>query len=389
VLRTLRRWWSDVRGWWLVVLAAAGTAVLTSVGRLYTGALAAVGVAAGGAVAAMLADRGRVRLAEPKTPVLAPVYTARVRRISDPLRLGVHPAAAVTRRDGRVDQLPAFIDRDRWPEVTAALVDPGFVLIVGESTAGKTRLAYEAMRACLPDHVCVSPQHPDVLRAALTATRQNRPSVLWLDDLERFLGLNGLSRADLADLLDLGSVVVIATLRAQERQRFSARHDRNRGGQDQHLVRSGREVLQAVTAEIRLDRMWSDRELDSARAHDDDPRIAAAVAGADRHGIAETLAAGPQLLRDWQDAWSVADDPSAGGPRGAALIAAAVDVRRAGITGRYRWTCCGPCTSTSCRRGAGRRYDPSRGRRRSSGPCSRCTRRAACSMGPSRRTLPG
>ena len=330
MLRALRRWWSDVRGWWLVVLAAAGTAVLTSVGRLYTGALAAVGVAAGGAVAAVLADRGRVRLAEPKTPVLAPVYTARVKRISDPLRLGVHPAAAVTRGDGRVDQLPAFIDRDRWPEVTAALVDPGFVLIVGESTAGKTRLAYEAMRACLPDHVCVSPQHPDVLRAALTATRQNRPSVLWLDDLERFLGLNGLSRADLADLLDLGSVVVIATLRAQERQRFSARHDRDRAGQDQHLVRSGREVLQAVTAEIRLNRKWSDRELDSARGHGEDPRIAAAVAGADRHGIAETLAAGPQLLRDWQDAWSVADDPSAGGPRGAALIAAAVDVRRAG-----------------------------------------------------------
>ena len=330
MLRTLRRWWSGARGWWLVVVAAAATAVLTSIDRMYTGALAAVGVAAGGVVAAVLADRGRARLAEPKTPAANQVFTARVRRIGDPLRLGVHPAASVAQSDGRVDQMPTFISRDRWPEVTGALVDAGFVLIVGESTAGKTRLAYEAMRACLPSHVCVSPQHPDALRAALAAVRQNRPSVLWLDDVERFLGLNGISRADLDALLDLGSVVVIATLRALERQRFSARYDRYSGGQDQHLIRGGREVLQSVTAEIRLDLKWSQRELGSARAHDDDPRIAAAIAGADRHGIAETLAAGPQLLHDWQDAWSVTDDSSTGGPRGAALVAAAVDVRRAG-----------------------------------------------------------
>ena len=33
----------------------------------------------------------------------------------------------------------------------------------------------------------------------------------------------------------------------------------------------------------------------------------------------------------WQDAWAaVVDDRSAGGPRGAALVAAAVDLRRAG-----------------------------------------------------------
>jgi hypothetical protein len=329
-MRTLRRLWAGARGWWLVVLAAAGTAVLTSIGRIYTGALAAAGVAVGGAVGAVLADRGRVRLAEPKTSTAVSVFTARVNRIGDPLRLGVHPAASVAQGDGRVDQMPTFISRDRWPEVTAALVDASFVLIVGESTAGKTRLAYEAMRACLPDHVCVSPQHPDALRAALAAARQNRPSVLWLDDIERFVGLNGISRVDLDGLLELGSVVVMATLRAQERQRFSARHDRHAGGQDQHLIRSGREVLQSVTAEIRLELKWSDRELSSARAHDDDPRIAAAIAGADRHGIAETLAAGPQLLRDWQDAWSVTDDPATGGPRGAALVAAAVDVRRAG-----------------------------------------------------------
>jgi hypothetical protein len=52
--------------------------------------------------------------------------------------------------------------------VKAALLAGGFVLVVGDSTAGKTRLAYEAMRACLPRQTCVNPGHPDALAAAIT-----------------------------------------------------------------------------------------------------------------------------------------------------------------------------------------------------------------------------
>jgi hypothetical protein len=45
-----------------------------------------------------------------------------------------------------------------------------------------------------------------------------------------------------------------------------------------------------------------------------------------RFGVAEYLAAGPQLLAEWRDAWSPGQHP-----RGAALVAAAVDARRAGL----------------------------------------------------------
>jgi eukaryotic-like serine/threonine-protein kinase len=63
------------------------------------------------------------------------------------VRLGVHLAAAAESADGRMSRTPPFVDRDRMPDVRAALVAGGFVLLVGDSTAGKSRLAFEAMRA--------------------------------------------------------------------------------------------------------------------------------------------------------------------------------------------------------------------------------------------------
>ncbi|MGI5238246.1 hypothetical protein [Dactylosporangium sp. CA-139066] len=49
---------------------------------------------------------------------------------------------------------------------------------------------------------------------------------------------------------------------------------------------------------------WSDRELERAGRLAHDIRIAHALRSADTHGLAEVMAAGPQLLTDWQDAFS-------------------------------------------------------------------------------------
>ena len=97
-------------------------------------------------------------------------------------------------------------------------------------------------------------------------------------------------------------------------------------------ARMGRDVLDAVTAEIRLERVWSPTEVESAR-QSSDPRIVQAVSVADKHGVAETMAAGPALLRDWRDAWAATPRPTDrthADARGAALVTAAVDIRRAG-----------------------------------------------------------
>lgn len=311
-MRTLRRWWHRLRGWWLLTAAAASTAVLAAVGQHYSGVVVAVAVAVGGMVASVVSERGRVRLAAARVP--AGLYVERVDRLADPLKLRVHRAALL---DG--SQVPPFVTRDALPDLCAALASGGFILVVGDSTAGKSRLAYEAMRATLPRHICVRPTKPDMVRAALEVARANRPSILWLEDLDAFV--NELTDTDMADL---GSVVVLATMRAHERARLGDRYDMTRDPVARQHAGAAREVLAAVTAEIRVNRRWSTAEV-AAAAKATDPRIAAAVAVADRHGIAEYLASGPKLVADLRDAWD-----SVGHQRGAALVTAAVDLRRAG-----------------------------------------------------------
>jgi hypothetical protein len=91
------------------------------------------------------------------------------------------------------------------------------------------------------------------------------------------------------------------------------------------MAREQREVLDRAT-EIRIDRTWSTAEVERARAFADDPRVAAALEHCDQFGLAEYLAAGPKLLAAWEDGWAPSTHP-----RGAAIVAAAVDARRAGF----------------------------------------------------------
>jgi hypothetical protein len=182
------------------------------------------------------------------------------------------------------------------------------------------------------------------LAAAIVVAKQKRRSVLWLDDLDEYLGADSLTRSDLDDLVH--HVVVLASLRAHLRDEFSARYDPGRPAGERMTARAGREVLDAVTAEIRLDRTWSPTEVDAARASSD-PRIAQAVSVADKHGVAETMTAGPALLRDWHDAWAAT-------PRALTQMRVEPPSYRwrwtfgaRGITVRWSWRCCGTCTRST------------------------------------------
>jgi hypothetical protein len=91
----------------------------------------------------------------------------RVREIIDPITVGVHPAprresaghdtSNAAQSVGGADRVPVYVPRDIDAELRHALSGGGFVLLVGDSTAGKTRAAFEAMRAVLPDHVLIVP----------------------------------------------------------------------------------------------------------------------------------------------------------------------------------------------------------------------------------------
>ncbi|MFB6978461.1 hypothetical protein [Streptomyces scopuliridis] len=248
----------------------------------------------------------------------------RVRDLNDPITLGVHAAEPVV-KNGVEDRVAPFIRRDREADVHAAVTRGGFVLIVGESTAGKTRLAYEVLLRLRPNHAIACPT-PSGLSSLLPAVLEEKRCVVWLDDLERYLGAQGLTVTLLAQLLGDGSrdVLVLATMRAHEHHQFVSPPNELSPDERARRERTARDLLQSART-IRIDRHWSAAERERAAEHADDPRLARAVDDK-RFGIAETLACGPTMLESWRNAWA-----PGGHPRAAAVLAAAVDCRRLGM----------------------------------------------------------
>jgi hypothetical protein len=247
-----------------------------------------------------------------------------VRDLSDPIAIGVHPAEAIEIA-GAIDRLPPYITRDREPDLHAALRRGDFVLLVGESTAGKTRAAFEAMRLLLGDCRFVAPSSREALPGLLDSLDEAGDYVVWLDDLERFLGPGGLTVSVLGRVMSPPvRTVVLATIRSHEFDRYRDRAEGQLAGSDREAWREGRAVLRQAQI-IHLSRRWTDPEQLRAQAYTADRRLAQALRTADKYGIAETLAAGPELAETWQLGWTPGHHP-----RGAALVAAAVDARRIG-----------------------------------------------------------
>jgi tetratricopeptide (TPR) repeat protein len=295
------------------------------------GGVAALSAVAAGRARQLIDQRWTVRRKLPENLALQTKVgdVPRVRdRAVDPILLGVHRAEAPP--NGflkQTDVLPLYIPRDVDDELRRAVRCGGFIVVVGESTAGKSRAAFEAMCAEIPDHLLAVPQGRESLAVIVASLSEARQSVLWLDDLERFLGPGGLTPAMLASLTlaARGDVILLATMRTQEYERFASRTEVAVDDQDRSAWWASREVLRGAHV-IFMDRLWSSSELVAAEKFAEDPRIAKALERADVFGVAETLAAGPELVRDWRNAWA----PGAH-PRAAALVAAAVDCRRAGL----------------------------------------------------------
>jgi hypothetical protein len=324
----------------LLVVGAVGVSAVSWFAHLAPGFVGGAVVALGAAVGAVVSQRskelindGTRQALETREKLLrgSRGRVPRVGDIDDVIAIGVHPAAPTGDARTITARVTPFVRRDQSGEIEAALRAYSFVLVVGESTAGKSRAAFEAARAVLPRHSFIAPDPADrtSLRAAIAELRVHRRAVVWLDDIERYLGDGGLTPYALQKITRAGTsreVVVLGTIRAQERARYSGVHGRAAEGPHGQIdVRTGRDVL-AQAHEIRLDRRWKPDEVERARVFTEDKRLARAIRSAERYGIAEFVAAGPQLLTAWQDAWA----PGGGHVRGAALVAAAVDARRAG-----------------------------------------------------------
>jgi transcriptional regulator with XRE-family HTH domain len=229
----------------------------------------------------------------------------------DPYELGVHQAYSLR----GAPEPPAYVHRDTEGELQRALMNArnrnGFILLIGQSGAGKTRLAYEMMQRTLRDFGLLHPAGTDEL-GAVPPPR----TVVWLDDMDQYLR-SGLTRSMLQALLGgPRPVVVLGTIWPSQYHAYMTLPQP--GGQDIH--QREREVLNLATV-IDVKAGLSPSELDSARAAArDDPRIAAAMNSSD-HGIFQNMAAGPHLMRRWNNAGDVYAE---------ALITAAINARRTG-----------------------------------------------------------
>ncbi|WP_185845457.1 tetratricopeptide repeat protein [Kibdelosporangium aridum] len=336
------RWRSS---WWWLLAAVLATvvvapAVVKALGVEDWRWLAATAVIAGGLVtpwAKIQADKigRRVQRREDEAHALSGSAlgrgSLRVRDVDDPTKLGVHPAKLPESKSlgqeskdaaGPASRVPVYVPRDGHTEIVSHLGPGSFVLLVGDSTAGKSRLAYEAMLTTLPNHHLVVPDGRTALGVSIAAAVEKTASVLWLDDLERFLGVEGLTMSMIDRMRDTkGHRVIVATIRREELNRLQ-----DQGKETPELGNDVRRIL-SQAHHITVERLLTPAEIDRASALTWDPRIADAIEHADEYGLAEYLAAGPELLARWENGWAPGTHP-----RGAALVAAAIDCRRAGWT---------------------------------------------------------
>ncbi|MGW7434915.1 tetratricopeptide repeat protein [Streptomyces sp. NPDC054849] len=144
--------------------------------------------------------------------------------------------------------------------------------------------------------------------------------LVWLDDLEGFLGQEGMNTSLLAALARM-KVAVVATMQDDLFETYSnPKQDKTK----ESSLQIGNRLLRAVTP-IRIARLWSSNEIRRASRVSDD-RLAEAITHSATFGISEYLAAGPALMKTWRSAERVG-----GNPRGAALVQASVDLARAGF----------------------------------------------------------
>jgi HEAT repeat protein len=300
------------RGWWLAVWAALGRGGWLDPGPVSQVLAGVVGALLGVLGGWWLYHRQR-RDAQP-----APV-AGRADRLSrsevdkaDPYQLGVYESTLAARYQAQGTARPPYVPRARDDELTRLLTHRKLVLVVGRSRAGKSRTAFEVAARVLPAHRLVAPRdRAELLRlAALGPARWARtPTLIWLDELERYLPTetkDGLDASILARWERIPGVVVLATMRAEERD---AR--RRIPGELGQRVRHALDRFQPATVLLPVEFADPDERQAIARLYPDLRTTR----------LAEQLAAVPELRRKLDDASPVQH----------ALVQAAVDWRRAGL----------------------------------------------------------
>ena len=297
------------RAWWLLFVACVAAA-LWAVAQVLAWPIPARAALAGvAAAAALIVPELRARRAadQRQERLLARVqvrgrtgWLPQVRDVSDS-QLRVHASRL---------EVP-YIARDKQAEVDSALFARQPLLIVGHSMAGKTRMAASRVRALFPDALLLAPLPGVALRELVDNQPRLADTIVWLDDLERFLTGESWLDPGLLDTLIADGAAVVATIRRNALEVYRPNNEA-RPPQWDTVCRFKR---------VDLARLLSAEESRAVDANVTDSAVRAEI---HRYGLAEYLGAGPDAVERF-------DGGETECPVGAALVRAAIDWRRAGL----------------------------------------------------------
>ncbi|MGO4456601.1 hypothetical protein AB4039_04625 [Streptomyces sp. M-16] len=240
--------------------------------------------------------------------------------------LQVHPAVEA---GGSLGLLPAYVEREhdgRLRELIAAAREgqSGIAVLVGESSTGKTRSCWEAVKALPRDWRLWHPIEPDHAKALITQLDDVKPhTVVWLDEIRRYLLDNREHSAEVAARLRAlladstrSPVLVLATMWPQDWDVLHTMPGLD-AGPDLHA--NARQLVKGKGIEVRpaftADELATAHELAAG-----DPRLGESLARAEQGQITQYLAGAPALLERYQHAPAAAK----------ALLHVAMDARRLG-----------------------------------------------------------
>ncbi len=240
--------------------------------------------------------------------------------------LGVHRAITADSVTGQaLPELTPYVPRahdSRLRELLAALEHPVMVVLVGGSSTGKTRAAFEAVRAWLPDWSLLSPVDAAELLAQLRSDGVTPRTVLWLNELQIFLRYQPDVAAALRQLLAGDEpVAVIGTIWPQFWKELTCLP----ADGEQDVNHQARELLQ-LADRVYVPDMFTGNDLaELRRVLATDRRLASAAEAAHSDGkVTQVLAGGPELVQRYQHPADAEDR------FGKAVLSAAMDARRLG-----------------------------------------------------------